>query len=37
MNDLCYIYIDSNYRTKLSKFYCFFLNSAEEKEGVKGG
>ena len=29
MNDLCYIYIDSNYRTKLSKFYCFFLNSAE--------
>ena len=29
MNDLCYIYIDSNCRTKLSKFYCFFLNSAE--------
>ena len=34
MSDLCYIYIDgnyrsSNYRTRLSEFYCFFLNSAE--------
>ena len=29
MSALCYIYIDSNYRTRLSDLYCFFLNSAE--------
>ena len=35
MSALCYIYIDSNYRTRLSKIYCFFLNSAEGKERIK--
>ena len=35
MSALCYIYIDSNYRTRLSDFYCFFLNSAEGKERIK--